>query len=104
MNSEKSLYELNAAWLMLAQKMLQNDRDVALFCLGLNARIAEVISSLTIAQIHQLAAHPHCLFTLRIQNPESLQRLLQDSRVNLLTPMHAAILCLSEEEGGSRGI
>ncbi|EAU6352122.1 flagellar transcriptional regulator FlhD [Salmonella enterica subsp. enterica] len=36
---EGSLHEMNYTWLSLAQKMLLKDRNVAMFRLGLNARV-----------------------------------------------------------------
>ncbi|EKC2616481.1 flagellar transcriptional regulator FlhD [Salmonella enterica] len=39
MNTEQSLYEMNYTWLSLAQKMLLKDKSVAMFRLGLNARV-----------------------------------------------------------------
>ncbi|EEG5674306.1 flagellar transcriptional regulator FlhD [Salmonella enterica] len=100
MNIEQSLHEMNYTWLNLAQKMLLKDRSVAMFRLGLNARIADIISRMTETQLHQLSFHPHFIFTLRIQDPAALECLLQDSRVDHLRPMHAAILSLSDTGGG----
>lgn len=32
-------------------------------------------------ELHKLSAHPHFIFTLRIQDPDDLECLLQDSRL-----------------------
>ncbi|ENY9070396.1 TPA: flagellar transcriptional regulator FlhD [Salmonella enterica subsp. enterica serovar Newport] len=98
MNTEQSLHEMNYTWLSLAQKI-----SVAMFRLGLNARIAGIIGRMTENELHKLSAHPHFIFTLRIQDPDALECLLQDSRVDHLAPMHAAMLCLSDT-GGRHGI
>ncbi|EDR5075381.1 flagellar transcriptional regulator FlhD [Salmonella enterica] len=100
MNTEQSLYEMNHTWLSLTQKMLLKDKSVAMFRLGLNKPIADLISRMTENQLHQLSQHPHFIFTLRIKEPAALEGLLQDSRVDYLRPMHAAILCLSDAGGG----
>lgn len=47
MNTEQSLYEIDYTWLSLAQKMLLKDKSVAMFRLGLNARIAGIIGGMT---------------------------------------------------------
>ncbi|EFS2651631.1 flagellar transcriptional regulator FlhD [Salmonella enterica] len=99
MNTEKNLYIINHTWLNLAQKMLLKDKSVAMFRLGLNSQIAGIIERMTEKEIQKLSAHPHLIFTLRIQNPTALECLLADSRVDELTPMHAALLCLSDTGG-----
>ncbi|ECI2309600.1 flagellar transcriptional regulator FlhD [Salmonella enterica subsp. enterica serovar Infantis] len=99
-NTEQSLHEINYTWLSLAQKMLLKDRSVAMFRLGLNARVANIIGGMTEKELHKLSTHPHFIFTLRIQDPTALECLLQDSRVDHFNPMHAAILCLSDTGGG----
>ncbi|EDS7590104.1 flagellar transcriptional regulator FlhD [Salmonella enterica subsp. diarizonae] len=102
MNTEQSLHEMNYTWLSLVQKMLLKDKSVAMFRLGLSARVAGIIGRMTENELYKLSAHPHFIFTLRIQDPDVLKCLLQDSRVDHLTPMHAAILCLSDP-GGHHG-
>ncbi|HBZ9864069.1 TPA: flagellar transcriptional regulator FlhD [Salmonella enterica subsp. houtenae] len=103
MNTEQSLYEMNYTWLNLAQKMLLEDKSVAMFRLGLNTRLADIIGRMTEKDLHKHSAHPHFIFTLRIQDPAALESLLQDSRVDHLMPMHAAILCLSDT-GADHGL
>lgn len=100
MNTEQNLHELNYSWLNLVQKILLKDRSIAIFMTGLAPRIAGIIAGMTETQLHQLSSHPHFIFTLRIRNPVALEGLLQDSRIDHLNPMHAAILCLSDTGGG----
>ncbi|EEU7747971.1 flagellar transcriptional regulator FlhD [Salmonella enterica] len=103
MNTEKNLSEMNYTWLSLAQKMLLKDKNLAMLRLGLNVQIADIIDRMTEKDLKKLSAHPHLIFTLRIQNPVALECLLADSRVDHLTHMHAGILCLSDT-GGHHGI
>ncbi|EAA2982418.1 hypothetical protein DNY73_12720 [Salmonella enterica subsp. diarizonae] len=101
MNAKQSLHELNYTWLSLVQKMLLKDRSIAMFMTGLDNRIAGIIGRMTETQLQRLSSHPHFILTLRIRNPDALECLLQDSRIDHLNPMHAAILCLSENGGGN---
>ncbi|EIF8919282.1 flagellar transcriptional regulator FlhD [Salmonella enterica] len=103
MNTEKSLHKMNYTWLSLTQKMLLKDKSVAMFRLGLNARVANIIGGMTEKELHKLSTHPHFIFTLRIQDSVALECLLADSRVDHLAPMHAAMLCLTDT-GGRHGI
>ena len=47
--------ELNLAYLMLAQQMLHEDRDVAMFRLGISEDIAALLNSLTPGQVRKMA-------------------------------------------------
>ncbi|EAO2673703.1 hypothetical protein E2U79_22440 [Salmonella enterica] len=96
MNTEKSLRELNYAWLNLVQKMLLKDRSASQVRLGIGTDIATVLAGLTEKELRKLSVHPHFIFSLRIKSPEALKCLLHESRVDHLQPAHAAILCLSE--------
>lgn len=100
MNAEQSLHELNYTWLSLLQKMLLKDRRIAMFMTGLDSRITGIIGRMTETQLQRLSSHPHFIFTLRIRNPAALKCLLQDSRIDHLNPMHAAILFQSDNGGG----
>lgn len=95
-NTEKSLCELNYAWLNLVQKMLLKDRGASQVRLGIGTDIATVLAGLTEKELRKLSVHPHFIFSLRIKSPEALKCLLHESRVDHLQPAHAAILCLSE--------
>ncbi|EAN5735674.1 hypothetical protein EJD04_23295 [Salmonella enterica] len=83
--------------------MLLKDKSVAMFRLGLNARVADIIGGMTEKELHKLSTHPHFILTLRIQDSAALECLLANSRVDHLTPMPAAMLCLSDT-GGRHGI
>ncbi|EBF1800994.1 flagellar transcriptional activator FlhD, partial [Salmonella enterica] len=57
MNTEKNLYEMNYTWLSLAQKMLLKDKSIAMFRLGLNARVAGIIGGMTEKELQKLSTH-----------------------------------------------
>ena len=48
--------ELNLTYLMLAQQMLAKDRDAALFRLGISEELADILLTMSPAQIVKLAS------------------------------------------------
>jgi flagellar transcriptional activator FlhD len=48
--------ELNLTYLMLAQQMLAKDRDAALFRLGISEELADILQTMSPAQIVKLAS------------------------------------------------
>ncbi|AKZ25046.1 transcriptional regulator [Ralstonia solanacearum] len=52
--------ELNLTYLMLAQQMLAKDRDAALFRLGISEELADILLTMSPAQIVKLASQQCC--------------------------------------------
>ncbi|KVD16538.1 hypothetical protein WI80_05755 [Burkholderia ubonensis] len=50
-----SIQDINLSYLMLAQRLLHDDREAGMFRLGLSAPLAELLSTLTLAQTTRLA-------------------------------------------------
>ncbi|MDR5810563.1 flagellar transcriptional regulator FlhD [Caballeronia sp. LZ019] len=60
--------EVNLSYLLLAQRLLQEDRVAAMFRLGLSERVAEVLSALTPAQALKVASWSHLLCRFRFDD------------------------------------
>jgi flagellar transcriptional activator FlhD len=60
--------EANLSYLMLAQSLIRNDRDQALFRLGLNEDTAAVIATLTPAQMMKIATGNTLLCRFRMDD------------------------------------
>ena len=68
--------ELNLTYLMLAQQMLAKDRDAALFRLGISEELADILLTMSPAQIVKLAStnifssrrrHTRCVLVTGVQ-------------------------------------
>jgi flagellar transcriptional activator FlhD len=71
MTSEQILAEIreaNLSYLMLAQSLIRNDRDQALFRLGLSEDTAAVIATLTPAQMMKIAGGNTLLCRFRMDD------------------------------------
>ncbi|MDR5730830.1 flagellar transcriptional regulator FlhD [Caballeronia sp. LZ025] len=67
--------EVNLSYLLLAQRLLQEDRVAAMFRLGLSERVAEVVSALTPTQALRVASSSHLLCRFRFDDHTILSSL-----------------------------
>jgi len=89
---QDEIREINLAYLMLAQKMLREDQESAMFRLGVGADVAELILGLSSAQLVKLAAGQMLLPRLRFDDKLLLGLLAGQGRGAASAGIHAAIL------------
>ena len=90
------IHEANLTYLMLAQNLIRSDRAEALFRLGLSEESADLISSVSPAQILKIASGNMLLCRFRVDD-DIVWNLLTNhstSKVNndATTRLHASIL------------
>ena len=84
--------ELNISYLLLAQQMLREDPEAAMYRLGVGADVAELLGNLTVAQISRMAASSTLLCRFRCDDRPILEMLSGYGKQRLLGASHAAIL------------
>jgi flagellar transcriptional activator FlhD len=89
--------EVNLSYIMLAQRLLREDRLTGMFRLGLSAQSAELLATLTLAQVVKLAASDQLLCQSRLNNHTILSTLTQSGGHVDVTPAHTAILLASQK-------
>jgi flagellar transcriptional activator FlhD len=87
-----SIREINLSYLMLAQRMLREDKPVGMFRLGLSSELADLLAGLSLAQIVKLAASDQLLCLFRFDDHAMLTALTQTTRHTDVAATHAAIL------------
>ena len=97
MNTDQLLLEIreaNLSYLMLAQSLVRADREQALFRLGISEEAAELISSLTPAQIMKLANSDNLLCHMRAEDELVWSLLTNHGKCggDSVTRLHANIL------------
>ncbi|MDY7548050.1 flagellar transcriptional regulator FlhD [Glaciimonas sp. Gout2] len=92
--------EVNLSYLLLAQRLLREDRATAMFRLGLSKELAELISDLSLSQVIKLAASSLLLCRFRFDDHAILSSLTHEGKDNSLQQAHAAILLASQEVEG----
>ncbi len=89
------IQELNLAYLMLAQRLLGQDREMGMFQLHINEDMADLLLSLSSRQLARLARVNQFIFRLRFAESAQLQKLLEDERGQEMTQTHAALVLSS---------
>jgi flagellar transcriptional activator FlhD len=89
---QESIREVNLSYLVLAQRMLREDRAIAMFRLGLSAEVADILVGLSLAQVVKLASSDHLLCAFRFNDGMLLSALTQPSKHIEVASAHAAIL------------
>ncbi|MGV2292904.1 flagellar transcriptional regulator FlhD [Trinickia sp. YCB016] len=87
-----SIREINLSYIMLAQRMLREDKPVGMFRLGLSSELADLLASLSLAQIVKLASSDQLLCFFRFNDHSMLSALTQSAKNADVAPTHAAIL------------
>lgn len=87
--------DANLTYLMLAQQMIRADRSEALYRLGLSAEVADILDSLTTAQLLRVASSNMLLARFRFDDSVVWNLLASPKRDEAPSRMHAAILMAS---------
>lgn len=82
----KHIYDINLSYLLLAQRLIVQDKASAMFRLGINEEMANTLGALTLPQMVKLAE------TNQLVCHQTITRLTQDSRVDDLQQIHTGIM------------
>ncbi len=93
--------DANLNYLMLAQQMIRADKAAAIFRLGLDAQIAELLESLSNAQLLKLASNNMMLTRFRFDDSAILGMLTNYNKERSLTHAHTAILMAGQAVEGT---
>jgi flagellar transcriptional activator FlhD len=92
---QDEIRELNLAYLMLAQRMLNEDREGGMFRLGISAEAAELLVGLSSAQLLRMASSQMVLPRFRFGDEFLTGLLAGRGRDQVSSSLHAAILATS---------
>lgn len=84
--------DINLSYLLLAKQMLRDDRVSAMYRLGINQDIADILDRLSSAQLIKMAASNMLLCRFRFDDRLIADMLASDNRDQSVTKSHAAIL------------
>jgi flagellar transcriptional activator FlhD len=84
--------EINLSYLMLAQRMLREDREQAMFRLGLSAETADLVAGLTTGQILKIAASNLVLCRFRFTDELVWNLLAGHAKDAAVAAVHASVL------------
>lgn len=88
----EEIRETNLSYMLLAQQMIQNDKVAAIFRLGLSEEMAELISSLSTAQILKMADSNLMLCRFRFDERLMLNMITDFNKDRMMSHAHTTIL------------
>ncbi|SCB92095.1 flagellar transcriptional activator FlhD [Gilliamella intestini] len=91
----KCIHHLNLSTLLLSQKMIEKDKVMAMYRLGIDEQTADILSSLSTSQMLVLSETNQLIFQLRFENAEMMKKLTEESRIRDIKQMHTGILLSS---------
>ena len=96
----EEIREANLSYLMLAQSMIREDKDAAIFRLGVNEDVANIIERLSPAQLVRMAASNMLLFRFRFDDRLIVGMLSDHGSGKLMAGSHAAVLMADRPAAG----
>ncbi|WP_147198469.1 flagellar transcriptional regulator FlhD [Pantoea sp. MBD-2R] len=91
----KHIYDINLSYLLLAQRLINQEKASAMFRLGIDESMADALSALTLPDMVKLAETNQLVCQFRFTDSATISRLTQESRVDDLQQIHAGILLSS---------
>ncbi|MBL8445411.1 MAG: flagellar transcriptional regulator FlhD [Zoogloeaceae bacterium] len=103
---QSDIRELNLSFLMLAQQMLRDDRETAMFRLGVDGELADLIEGLSGPRLLKMASCQMLLPAFRFEGAFVAGLLAGDGRDPTSASLHAAIIAAGKpgaslRKGGS---
>lgn len=88
----KEIADLNLTYMLLAQKLLREDKAAAMLRLGLSSEMADLLAGMSLAETIRLAASNFVLCAFRLDELPIVQNVFQAERQPSLQQAHISIL------------
>lgn len=98
-NSEifREIGDINLAYMLLAQKLVKQDKAAAMFRLGIGEELADLLASMSLSQIVKLASSNLLLCSLRLDdNP--MFAVVGQGKEGALQQAHMSILMAARQQ------
>jgi len=90
------IQEVNQSYLLLAQRLLREDRATGMARMGVSAPLADLLADLTLAQTGKLAASNQLLCRFRFDDHAVLSMLADKADAHVPAHPHAALVTASQ--------
>ncbi|PCF94000.1 flagellar transcriptional regulator FlhD [Vreelandella nigrificans] len=91
--------EINLAYLLLAQRLLNEDREAAMFRLKIDNELADLLVSLNAWQLTRLARTNQLICRFSQASGQRLRQIMENPRDQGLSGLHASLLSACEPFG-----
>jgi flagellar transcriptional activator FlhD len=90
-----AIQEQNLSYLLLAQKLLADDRKMAMFRLHYSESMADFITGMSIGQLLSISSSGQLLCSLSLTDAEKIKAVMFNERSTSLVKMHMAMMLTS---------
>jgi flagellar transcriptional activator FlhD len=91
-DASKEIADLNLNYMLLAQKLLREDRAAAMLRLGIGAEMADLLSGMSLGEVVKLATSNFVLCAFRLDELPIARTVMQDARERTLQQAHLSIV------------
>jgi flagellar transcriptional activator FlhD len=97
----REIGDINLAYMLLAQKLVKQDRAAAMFRLGIGDELADLLISMTLAQIVKLASSNLLLCSFRLEDTPMFA-VMGQQKDGALQQAHMSILMAAHQQAAVR--
>jgi flagellar transcriptional activator FlhD len=91
-DASKEIADLNLTYMLLAQKLLREDKAAAMLRLGISAEMANLLVGMSLAEVIKLAASNFLLCAFRLDEQPAFRNVVQGDRQASLQQAHLSIV------------
>lgn len=91
-DASKEIADLNLTYMLLAQKLLREDKAAAMLRLGLSGEMADLLAGMSLAETIKIAASNFVLCAFRLDELPIVQSVMQGERQPALQQAHISIV------------
>lgn len=88
----QNIHDINLSYLVLAQRLIREDKFAASFRLGVSEDTINIIKDLSLPQLIKLSTTNQLICSLRIDNETVIDSLTKGSRIEALQKIHTGII------------
>jgi flagellar transcriptional activator FlhD len=100
-DASKEITDLNLTYMLLAQKMLRDDKPAAMLRLGISPAIADLLTTMPLAEVIKLAASNFVLCAFRLDELPGFRSVLHGARQQALQQAHISIILAGAQSGAA---
>jgi flagellar transcriptional activator FlhD len=97
-DATKEIADLNLTYLLLAQKLLREDRAAAMLRLGISAEMADLMAAMSLGEVVKLATSNFVLCAFRLDELPGVRSMLTAGREGGLQQAHLSILLAGQHQ------
>jgi flagellar transcriptional activator FlhD len=102
-DATKEIADLNLTYMLLAQKLLREDKAAAMLRLGISAEMADLLAGMSLAEVIKIATSNFVLCAFRLDELPIVKTVMQGERQAALQQAHISIVLAGAQRQATAG-